>query len=119
MIKYNHDKGVDDMNQKIFFNKLVRDQIPEIIESQQYKCEYKILSDEEYSVLLEKKLDEEVQEFHCDKTLEELADILEVTFSLCESIGYSKDDLMNLYHKKHLEKGGFSKKIYLISKEKE
>ena len=106
------------MNKNIFFNKLVRDRIPEIIEEQGYECDCRILNNDEFSVLLEHKLDEEVQEFHHDQSLEELADILEVVISLCENKGYTKEELINTYLKKQKEKGGFSRKIYLISKHK-
>ena len=59
------------------YHKLIRDNIPNIIESKGGKAEIRILSDEEYPIYLEAKLDEEVGEYHRDKTAEELADILE------------------------------------------
>ena len=101
---------------KILYNKLVRNRIPELIESQFEFPEYIILDDESYERMLEEKLDEEVREYHQDKTIEELVDILEVVIALCESRGFSKEELIKIYQNKHQEKGGFSDKIYLVSK---
>ena len=77
----------------------------------------KILNDDEYTFYLEKKLDEEVAEYHQDKNLEELADILEVVYALCENQGYSKEELLSVYRKKHNARGGFAKRIFLIGDE--
>ena len=101
---------------EIKFEKLVRDRIVESIKKQGDKPVYRVLEDDEYEVLLERKLDEEVREYHQDKTLEELADVMEVVVALCAAKGYSTEELIEIYQKKHEEKGGFSDKIYLISK---
>lgn len=63
------------------------------------------------------KLDEEVAEFHKDKTIEALADILEVVYALAENLSCSKEELIEAFQKKHDERGGFSDRIFLISKE--
>ena len=102
----------------MIFDKLVRDNIPQIIEDNGGKAEIRILSDEEYPVYLERKLDEEVGEYHRDKTAEELADILEVVYALASSIGCSQEKLQAIYQKKHEARGGFEKKILLLSSEK-
>ena len=101
---------------KILYNKLVRNRIPELIEAQNESPDYIILDDESYEKMLEEKLDEEVREYHQDKTIEELVDILEVVIALCESRGFSKEELIKIYQNKHQEKCGFSDKIYLVSK---
>ena len=100
------------------FNKLVRDRIPEIIEESGKIAQVRILPEEEYLLHLEKKLDEEVGEYHRDKTAEELADILEVIYALATANGVSQEELMQIYQKKHDARGGFSQKILLISSEK-
>jgi predicted house-cleaning noncanonical NTP pyrophosphatase (MazG superfamily) len=99
------------------YNKLVRDKIPEIIEHNGGKAEIRLLSDEEYTACLEKKLDEEVGEYHRDKTPEELADILEVVYALAATSGCSREQLMAIYQQKHDNRGGFEKRYYLISSE--
>ena len=101
----------------MIYNKLVRDKIPQIIEENGGKAEIRILENDEYRQFLEKKLDEEVGEYHQDKSAEELADILEVVYALAASIGCSKEQLLNIYQKKHDERGGFAERILLISSE--
>jgi predicted house-cleaning noncanonical NTP pyrophosphatase (MazG superfamily) len=101
----------------MIYNKLVRDHIPRIIEETGGKAEIRILKDEEYCVCLEKKLDEEVGEYHREQNAEELADILEVVYALAASIGCSREELEDIYLKKHDERGGFAERILLISSE--
>lgn len=101
----------------VIYNKLVRDKIPAIIAAQGELPHIRILEQEEYLRHLESKLDEETGEYHRDKTAEELADILEVVLALAEANGCTKEELMEIYQKKHDARGGFEKRIYLISKE--
>ena len=99
------------------YDKLVRDKIPELIQKAGETPVIRILEDGEYRERLEKKLDEEVAEFHKDQNIEELADILEVVLALNESLGYSREELESAYLKKHEARGGFSDRIFLIAKE--
>ncbi|WP_243447574.1 nucleoside triphosphate pyrophosphohydrolase [Clostridium tetani] len=75
------------------YNKLVRDNIPEIIEKDGKKFDIRYANKEELISLLEAKLQEEAKEFSQDKNLEELADLMEVIFGLCNAIGYSEEEL--------------------------
>lgn len=95
------------------YNKLVRDKIPEIIEADGKICATHILSEEEYIVALEAKLNEEVAEYQTDKNLEEMADILEVLQSICVARGYTLEELEAVRAKKAAEKGGFAERIFL------
>ena len=99
------------------FNKLVRDKIPAMIEAAGEKTVTRILGEEEYLNALEQKLDEEVGEFHEERNLEELADILEVVYALAEAVGYSKEELLAACQAKNDRRGGFGDRIFLISKE--
>ena len=101
----------------VIYNKLVRDRIPEMIEAQGETPHIRILEQEEFLQHLEAKVDEEVGEYHRDKNAEELADILEVVFALAEANGCSRAELMEVYQKKHDARGGFGKRIFLISKD--
>lgn len=96
------------------YNKLVRDRIPEIIEASGAKCKTEILSDEKYIEMLDAKLDEEVAEYHKDKSIEELADLLEVIYAIAVAREYSVDDLEIIRIKKAFERGAFNKKILLV-----
>ena len=99
------------------FNKLVRDKIPQIIREQGEMPYTRILEQDEYTAHLEAKLDEEVREFHGDKNLGELADILEVVYALAENLGHTRQELVEIYTRKHEKRGGFQDRVYLISKE--
>ena len=99
------------------YDKLVRDKIPELIQKAGETPVIRILEDAEYQECLEEKLDEEVAEFHKDRNIEELADILEVVLALNESLGYSREELESAYLKKHEARGGFSDRVFLIGKE--
>ena len=46
-----------------------------------------------------------------------MADILEVLFALADSLGCSREELMEIYQRKHDARGGFRDRIFLISKE--
>lgn len=97
------------------FNKLVRDRIPQIIAGSGVVAEVRTLTDDEYRIFLEAKLDEEVGEYHRDPSLEELADILEVVYALAGAIGCTKEELLQKYQAKHDQRGGFKEKLLLIS----
>ena len=60
------------------YHKLVRDLIPEIVEADGKTCVCEVLSDKEYLCLLDQKLNEELAEYQESKSLEEMADLLEV-----------------------------------------
>lgn len=97
--------------------KLVRDKIPQIIMSDGKIPIIRTLSDEEFLTELDKKLDEEVAEYQADKSLEEVADILEVLFAICEARGYSIDELMKVRDEKRENRGGFKEKIFWAGNE--
>ena len=97
--------------------KLVRDKIPALIREKGGEPNIRVLDEKEYRVRLEEKLQEEVGEYLQDKNAEELADILEVVLALADSIGCTREMLQETYRKKHNERGGFKKRILLISNE--
>lgn len=97
--------------------KLVRDNIPQIIEAAGKKPIIEILSDKDYLVELDKKLNEEVAEYQADKSLEEMADVLEVLFAICEARGHSVEELMRMRDIKKIARGGFKEKIFWCGNE--
>ena len=100
------------------YNKLIRDKIPEMIEQNGGKAVIRQLSHEEFVRFLEMKLDEEVGEYHRDKTVEELADILEVVYALASLHGCTKEELLAVYENKYEQRGGFEKRLLLIESER-
>ena len=97
----------------IKYNKLVRDRIPEIIEASGKHCVCSILSDEEYLNKLDEKLNEELAEYQESKSLEELADLLEVIRAVAVARGSSYDEVEEIQRNKATKRGGFEKKILL------
>lgn len=95
------------------YNKLVRDKIPKIIEESGKTCTVETLTDEKYIAMLDAKLTEELAEYQESKSLEELADLLEVMGAVVKARGYTWDELTTVRKKKREERGGFEKRILL------
>ena len=99
------------------YNKLVRDKIVEIIEADGRTPKFRILGDEEFRKELNKKLQEEVNEYLEDNNVEELADIVEVIYGILDSMSVSKDEFEKVRLGKREKRGGFEKKIFLEGEE--
>ena len=95
------------------YHKLVRDRIPEIIEADGKICVCETLADEDYMHLLDQKLNEELAEYQESKSLEELADLLEVMQAVVRARGWTLEDLEQVRADKAAKRGGFEKKILL------
>ncbi len=103
------------------YHKLVRDRIPEIIEKAGKSFTTRILSEEEYSLELKKKMYEELKEYeeadNNDDALEELADLLELINAAATIHGSNLKELEELRKKKAEKRGGFEEKVFLIEVE--
>ncbi len=96
------------------YNKLVRDKIPEIIENSGKKSVMDILSEQEYLVMLDEKLNEELAEYQESKSMEELADLLEVMKAVAAARGSSMEEVEQIRKEKAAKRGGFEKRILLL-----
>ena len=100
-----------------FYNKLVRDNIPRIIEENGEKSVIRVLNSKEYREELYKKLIEEVNEVinskNKEQELEELADVLEVLKAISNLNGKHLQDIINKAEEKRLKRGGFEKRLFL------
>lgn len=98
------------------YNKLVRNEIPNIIKGNGGEPICRVLSDKEFEESLNKKLFEEVQEV-VDATgreiIEELADIYELIRTIAELHDSSMENVARLANKKKKERGAFDKKVFL------
>ena len=103
------------------YNKLVRDNILNIIQKDGLRYESRLLKPEEHLVEIKKKLYEEVKEF--DETtnthgaLEEMADILELLHAALRVQNHTFEDLEQIRVAKKNKRGGFEEGIYLIEVE--
>ena len=99
------------------YQKLVRDRIPEIIESTGKKCTTRVLQQEEYLEKLDEKLQEELTEYRQSGETEELADLMEVLEALLKAKGISWEELKAIQEEKCRARGAFEERILLISVE--
>lgn len=95
------------------YNKIVRDNIPTIIENSGNKYETEIVSDEEALLYLYTKLTEEVNEFLESKNIHEMADIIEVLYAICDKRKMTRAILETIRQQKEKENGGFENNIIL------
>ena len=95
------------------YNKLVRDKIPEIINSKNSKAVIKKLDDNEYIKELNEKLQEEVKEYLEDNNAEELADIVEVIYAILDFKNIDKKDFEEIRKEKVNKRGAFKERIFL------
>lgn len=96
------------------YDKLVRDNIPQIIEQNGDALQSRVLDDFEFKIELDKKLQEEVAEYLADQTIEELADILEVIYAIAGTMGSDSQKLEQIRAEKAAKRGAFNDKIFLI-----
>ena len=99
----------------IIHNKLVRDKIPQIIEQSGKSCVTRILSDKEYAAALNAKLQEELNEYLADGSMEELADLLEVMMAAAKARGHDFSEVEAIRREKAEKRGRFNDCIYLES----
>ena len=97
------------------YQKLVRDRIPEIIEGDGKTCTWSVLSEEDYLKLLDEKLNEELAEYQESKSMEELADLMEVIRAVAAARGSDIAEVERIRKEKAEKRGGFEKRILLES----
>ena len=95
------------------YNKLVRDQIIEIIRADGSEAKFHIADDQEYWQKLTEKIGEELAEFIVDESPEELADMMEVIDAVLEYKGYTWEQIREIQAQKAEKRGGFKERIIL------
>lgn len=110
------------MSNVLYFNKLVRDKIPEIISKNGSNPTIKVLNGEEYKIAIFEKLKEECAEVisaeNKEHLTEELADLFEVIHSIIKNQDITFEEIEKVRLSKKEKRGGFDEKIFLISSEK-
>jgi len=98
------------------FEKLIRDKIPDIMRQKNVNSFDYIMDQEEYIKELKLKLKEEAEEVIAANSkvdlIEELADILEVVYSLANAMDITLDQIEEARILKNEKNGGFASKIY-------
>jgi predicted house-cleaning noncanonical NTP pyrophosphatase (MazG superfamily) len=100
------------------YNKLIRDRIPEIMESQGIKFKTSILNDDNYRIELLNKLVEESREVLAAKIdrselIKELGDVLEVVDYLIIAFGLDSEEIKTVKAERKESRGGFAEKLFL------
>ena len=95
------------------YDKLVRDDIPEIIRDDDERPVTHVAEGDEYRQRLREKLCEEAAEFRDSGDPEELADVLEVLAAIREAEDLEDGELDALREEKADERGGFADGIVL------
>ena len=99
------------------YNKLVRDNIIDIIKNNDGIPVYRVLNNEEYWEYLLKKDNEEILEVKNAESIEEikkeLADKLELIIAMAEFNGYTLEDIIEEANNKRNKNGGFKKRLLL------
>lgn len=100
-----------------YYNKLVRDNIPDIIKNNGEVPIYRELSEQEYWKFLILKDKEELIEVQEADTIaerkKELADKLELIRAMAEYNGYTLQDIIDEADRKKEKNGGFQKRLLL------
>ncbi|WP_017293297.1 acyl-CoA dehydrogenase family protein [Geminocystis herdmanii] len=102
------------------YPKLVRDKIPEIINTKNKKSQVKVLNINEYKKALKQKLVEESQEVLTAQEsdlMEEIADVYEVIEALIFSHNLDKNKIAEIRENKANLKGKFKERLLLIAVE--
>ncbi len=102
------------MMNTIYYNKLVRDKIPQLIAESGALYEINKLNEKEYLDALKNKLVEEVHEYLDSESIEELADILEVIRCLHLTHNVSEEEMDRIQRTKADLRGSFEERINLV-----
>jgi predicted house-cleaning noncanonical NTP pyrophosphatase (MazG superfamily) len=103
-------------DQRVHYNKLVRDRIPELIERDGRSSRIQTLTEAEFrTALLDKLLEEarEAREATAEQLPTELADVLEVIDAIVSTFGIQRATLLALQEQRRNERGGFNRRIKL------
>ncbi len=103
---------------RVYYNKLVRDNVPAKIEAKHIESEVRKISDvEELQQELFKKVMEEASSIGMTRTkesfLEEYSDLMVVLETLIRQLEITKDELITARRANMLQKGGYKKGYYL------
>lgn len=95
------------------YDKLVRDRVPDIIMAKGESCTTHIADEAEYETQLFEKLREETEELVRDRSIGEIADVLEMIDAIAALKKFSQEEIDAVKQKKLEERGGFSGRIVL------
>ncbi|MBP9749456.1 MAG: nucleoside triphosphate pyrophosphohydrolase [Candidatus Pacebacteria bacterium] len=106
------------MTERIYYNKLVWDNVPDIIRAKGHDCEVRELTDEEYRIELLKKVEEEASALPETTSKQELIDEIADVITVIEYIKKLEDisdlDIADALERHARLRGRFERKQFLV-----
>ena len=106
------------MSERIYYNKLVWDKVPEIIREKGKECEVRELDDEEFEIELLKKVEEEASALpettSRQELIDELADVVTCVEYIKELKNITDLEIADALERHARKRGRFEKKNYLV-----
>lgn len=104
---------------RVYYNKLVRDNIPDIIKGKREHCEVRHITDvQEFQQELFKKIREEAASLSMSRTkeefLEEYADLMAVLEEIVVQLNITTDELRQVRSENLLRKGRYKHQHFLV-----
>jgi len=103
--------------EKIYYNKLCRDKIPQIIKDKGFDCHVRVVDHDEYKREIVRKVLEEASGVsnHSDheQLVAELADLMITMDAVKKEFGVSNEELEQAVKASYAEKGGYDEMLYL------
>jgi predicted house-cleaning noncanonical NTP pyrophosphatase (MazG superfamily) len=103
--------------EKIFYNKLCRDKVPEIIQAKGFECDVREVDHDEYKREIVRKIFEEASGVsnHSGRTslIKELADLMVTVEAVKKEFGVTAEELDEAVEKSIEDKGGYEDRLYL------
>ena len=103
--------------EKIYYNKLCRDKIPQIIKEKGFECEVRTVDHDEYKREIVRKIYEEASGItnHSghEHMVAELADLLITMTAFKKEFSITEEEVEAAVAKSLAEKGGYAERLYL------
>lgn len=103
--------------EKIYYNKLCRDKIPDIIQNKGFECEVREVDHDEFKREIVRKIFEEASGVsnHTGKLslIKELADLVITIDAVKKEFGITEEELAESVEQSIEEKGGYEDMIYI------
>ena len=104
---------------RVYYNKLIRDNVPDMIRAKREECEVRQISDvQEFQQELFKKIKEEATSLSMVRTKEEFlaeyADLMMVLDTIIHQIEITPEEIAAARTDNHLRKGGYKHRYFLL-----
>lgn len=103
--------------EKIYYNKLCRDKVPDIITGKGFECDVREIDHDEYKREIVRKVFEEASGVsnHSGRSslLKELADLVITIDAVKKEFGISDEEVREAVEKSIEDKGGYEDRLYL------